>query len=533
MENRAKTVREIQPTRPSANAERSARPLRVAAYCRVSTDSDEQEMSFDAQCKYYTDRIMTNPKWTLAGIFADEGISGTNAGRRKEFMKMIRLCRQKKIDLVITKSVSRFARNTVDCLMFVRELKALGIPVIFEKEGLNTMDSASEIYISMHGVFAQSESESLSGNVRMGKAFAAKNGKVTFSYKNFLGYRRGEDGKPEIDPEQAEIVRFIYDRFLAGDSLLELKRHLEANGFPSPSGKALWSVATIRSILTNEKYKGDALLQKTYVVDCISHRVKKNDDRPQYYVENSHPAIIPREKFDRVQVELARRASKRKTKEVGTRTESGKYSSKYALSELLFCGCCGKPYRRCTWSRNGQKRIVWRCVSRLDYGTKYCKNSPTIDEAPLQNAIAQAIAEFVEEHGVSPAENLQSHVSMYYGQGDENSTAAEELRRQELAQAIMDAAGNEDSETLDALISELNRVKATIAEKQARQAQAEQASGKADEIIEVIESLKGMPVVYDDQITRQLVASIQVIDKDEIDIIFYNAGNEPARIVVQ
>ena len=395
------------------------------------------------------------------------------------------------------------------------------------------MDSASEIYISMHGVFAQSESESLSGNVRMGKAFAAKNGKVTFSYKNFLGYRRGEDGKPEIDPEQAEIVRFIYDRFLAGDSLLELKRHLEANGFPSPSGKALWSVATIRSILTNEKYKGDALLQKTYVVDCISHRVKKNDDRPQYYVENSHPAIIPREKFDRVQVELARRASKRKTKEVGTRTESGKYSSKYALSELLFCGCCGKPYRRCTWSRNGQKRIVWRCVSRLDYGTKYCKNSPTIDEAPLQNAIAQAIAEFVEEHGVSPAENLQSHVSMYYGQGDENSTAAEELRRQELAQAIMDAAGNEDSETLDALISELNRVKATIAEKQARQAQAEQASGKADEIIEVIESLKGMPVVYDDQITRQLVASIQVIDKDEIDIIFYNAGNEPARIVVQ
>ena len=234
-----------------------------------------------------------------------------------------------------------------------------------------------------------------------------------------------------------------------------------------------------------------------------------------------------------MQVELARRASKRKTKEVGTRTESGKYSSKYALSELLFCGCCGKPYRRCTWSRNGQKRIVWRCVSRLDYGTKYCKNSPTIDEAPLQNAIAQAIAEFVEEHGVSPAENLQSHVSMYYGQGDENSTAAEELRRQELAQAIMDAAGNEDSETLDALISELNRVKATIAEKQARQAQAEQASGKADEIIEVIESLKGMPVVYDDQITRQLVASIQVIDKDEIDIIFYNAGNEPARIVVQ
>ena len=206
-----KTVREIPPLIKPEEKRTSFRQLRVAAYCRVSTDSDEQEMSFEAQRDYYTDKIVRNPEWTLAGIFADEGISGTQAQSRPQFMKMIGQCRKGKIDMIITKSVSRFSRNTVDCLKYTRELKALGIPVIFEKEGLNTMHSTSEIYISMHGIFAQSESESLSGNVRMGKAMSAKKGKVAFSYKNFLGYRRGADNQPEIDPEEAEIIRLIFD----------------------------------------------------------------------------------------------------------------------------------------------------------------------------------------------------------------------------------------------------------------------------------------------------------------------------------
>ena len=280
---RVKTVREIAPTIIAQNSEKVHRQLRVAAYCRVSTDSDEQEMSFDAQVEFYTDKIMRNPEWKLAGIFADEGISGTQAAKRPQFMQMIRQCKQGRIDMIITKSVSRFARNTVDCIKYVRELKAMGIAVIFEKEGLNTMHATSEIYLSMHGIFAQSESESLSGNVRMGKAMSAKKGNVSFSYKTFLGYRRGADNQPEIDPEQAEVVRFIFDRYLAGDSLKIIKQSLEEKEILSPAGKSVWSVATLRSILTNEKYKGDALLQKTYVVDCITHKSKRNDDRPQYY----------------------------------------------------------------------------------------------------------------------------------------------------------------------------------------------------------------------------------------------------------
>lgn len=531
MENKTKIIHELPQTIRSQERQGGSRPLRVAAYCRVSTDSEEQEMSFDAQCGYYTEKIMSNPQWTMAGIFADEGISGTQAENRKQFMKMIRLCRQRKIDLVITKSVSRFARNTVNCLNYVRELKALEIPVIFEKEGLNTMNTASEIYISMHGIFAQSESESLSGNVRIGKAIAAKNGKVTISYKSFLGYRRGADGQPEIDPEQAQIVTLIYDRYLAGNSSGEIKRLLE-EGYLSPMGKQKWAIATIDSILRNEKYKGDALLQKTYVADCISHRVKKNDDRPQYYVENNHPAIIPKEKFDRVQAEIARRASKRKVKQRGTTTEKGKYSGKFALTDLLICGECGTPYRRCTWSRDGNKKIVWRCISRLDYGTKYCKHSPTIDEEPLHNAIANAIAELVAEYGINPAENLRSHVMTYFGMKDENSIAADELRRQELTQAIMDAAGEDEPEKLDALITELNQVKASIAEKQSKQSRSEQTVGMIDEIMATIEELKDAPVKYDDQIARQLIDCIRVVDKDEVQIIFKGGLEKRKRLEV-
>ncbi len=519
---KVKTVREIAPTIKKEETKRSYKQLRVAAYCRVSTDSDEQEMSFGAQVEYYTDKIMRNPEWSLAGIYADDGISGTQAVKRPDFMKMIRQCRKGNIDLIITKSVSRFARNTVDCLNYVRELKALGVAVIFEKEGLNTMNTTSEIYISMHGIFAQSESESLSGNVRMGKAISAKKGNVAFSYKNFLGYRRGADNKPEIDPEQAEIVRFIFDRYLAGDSLSIIKYSLESKAILTPTGKNMWSVATIRSILTNEKYKGDALLQKTYVVDCITHKSKRNDDRPQYYVENNHPAIIPRETFDKAQEEMARRTSKRKVKEIGTKTESGKYSSKYALTDLLICGHCGTPYRRCTWSKNGKKKIVWRCINRLDYGKKYCSESPSIEESVLQKAIVDCIKQVLQdESGYAAIENLKLHVNMYFGKDDENSTVEDEARVKELIQAITEAASSgEYSAEMQSMVDELNRIKSIIAEKKVKQTSAKKSAGRLDEILEAVDLLKDQPIEFNNQAIRKLIECIKVISKNEILIIF-------------
>jgi len=210
---------------PATKAEQSGivrRQLRVAAYCRVSTEQEEQLTSYEAQVAYYTDKIMTNPEWTMAGIFADEGITGTSAKKRPEFLRMIRLCKRGKIDLILTKSISRFARNTVDCLNYIRELKELGIPVIFEKENINTMKADSELIITMLGGFAQAESESISQNVRWGKRQSFKSGKVAFQYSRIYGYERGEDNRPRVVPEQAAVVKRIFESYLAGMSVASI-----------------------------------------------------------------------------------------------------------------------------------------------------------------------------------------------------------------------------------------------------------------------------------------------------------------------
>ena len=371
----------------------SKRQLRVAAYCRVSTDDEEQLTSYEAQKNYYTDKIMTNKEWTMAGIFADEGITGTSARKRPEFLRMIRQCKQGKIDIVLTKSISRFARNTVDCLNYVRALKELGIAVIFEKENMNTLEIDSEILITMLGAFAQSESESISANVRWGIRQAMKEGKATIQYKYLYGYRKGDDSKPEIIPDQAEVVRKIYDLFLSGTPVRGIQEYLNANSVPNINGESKWARSAIDSILTNEKYCGDVLLQKTYIDDCINKKVKKNTGQlPMYLVQNHHEGIISRETFDATQAELARRSAGKSPSKKNAPTGRSRYSSKYALSDRLYCGECGTRYQRCTWrNRDGSKRIVWRCVSRVDYGNKYCHDSPTLDEEPLHRAILAAI----------------------------------------------------------------------------------------------------------------------------------------------
>ena len=265
---------------------------RVAAYCRVSTDSEEQINSYTAQKAYYTQKIEESPDWELAGIFADEGITGTSMKKRKEFNRMITACKRGGIDLILTKSLSRFARNTVDCLETVRMLKARGIGVIFEKENINTLTESSEFLITLFSGFAQAESESLSSNIQLGIRMAMKEGKVNFHYRSMLGYQRGADGKPEIVPEEAEVVRRIYRRYLEGCSEGQIQRELTQDGIATAKGVKAWSHQIVHNILTNEKYAGDALLQKTFTTDCISKKVKKNTgELPQYYIKDNHPAL--------------------------------------------------------------------------------------------------------------------------------------------------------------------------------------------------------------------------------------------------
>ena len=382
----------IIPAKPQALQEEIKRQLRVAAYCRVSTEEEEQQSSYEAQCSYYTDKIMTNPEWTMAGIFADEGITGTSTKKRDDFNRMIRKCRQKKIDLILTKSISRFARNTVDCLNYVRALKELGIGIYFEKENINTLDMDTELILTFMGAFAQSESESISANIRWGKRQAMKEGKVSVNFEKLYGYYVDDTGQPQIDPERGEAVRCIFDQCIRGASLRMIKQHLEEKQFPCPTEGGTWSVQQVRYILGNEKYCGDVLMQKTFVKDCLTKKVVKNTGQlPMYLVQNNHPAIVSREDYQAVQVEMARRNAGRSPSTKAAPTGRTSYASKYALSERLVCGECGTLYRRCTWTQKGEKRIVWRCVSRLDYGTKYCHNSPTMKEANLQQAIMNAI----------------------------------------------------------------------------------------------------------------------------------------------
>ena len=524
-------VRVIPATRTPEESRRNySGKMRVAAYCRVSTDSEEQLNSYEAQKTYYTQKIQDSPDWEMAGIYADEGISGTSLKKRTQFNKMITACKRGRIDLIITKSLSRFARNTVDCLDTVRLLKANGIGVYFEKENINTLTESSEFLVTLFSGFAQAESESLSKNVTWGKEKSAKAGKVTFQYKKMLGYRKGAGGQPEIVPEEAEIIRRIYHRYLGGCTLGKIKKELDEDGIPTAQGVECWSSAIIHNILTNEKYIGDALLLKTYVTDCITKKVKKNmGERPMYYVENNHPAIISRELFDLVQKEMTRRSSKRKVLQKSGKTELGKYSGKYALTELLVCGECGSPYKRVTWARNGKKRIVWRCVSRLEFGMKYCQHSPTLDESRLHSAILAAMNDYAAvRQEICP-----------------DVLAMAEEAKQALTQAgaklltlkrRLDEVSREQSDLLDLLLAnmadaDLNaRMKALTDEKASLKEQileaqqeevglAEQAAQHQKMRDSIMECSVGY-TEFDDEFVRQIIQKITVEDAETIRIHF-------------
>lgn len=520
----------IIPPKPEFSGENriDIRPKRVAAYCRVSTDKEQQEHSFETQKAMYTDMIMMKPNWQLAGIYADEGITGTIAKKRPDFMRMIEDCRKGKIDLIITKSVSRFSRNNLDCLLYVRELKEMGIPIIFEKEGINTLQVSSELLITLFSGLSQAESESISMNVKIGKRQSLKNGNVPFSYKSFLGYRKGADGKPEIDEKQAVIIRRIFSEYLAGKSLLNIAKDLTADKIPTARGKTNWSSARIQSILTNEKYKGDALLQKTYIVDCISKKSKKNNgELPMYYIENNHPAIIERSVFDRVQEEISRRNSKKKVKQIGTKTELGKYSSKYALSEILYCGNCGTPYRRCTWSKNGKKKIVWRCISRLDYGKKYCKDSPSIEESVLHYTISEAITKKAKMENAD-VDRIRRHIEMYKNSQNTSYILAKQERLKTIQEHInqltdmdSEAAQNGDFDTqFESLYAEMYVIKDELDEIEKSKSKIETAADSIEKMTAVMQGLKNHPVEYNDLVVRQLIECIKVISKNTLHIYF-------------
>ena len=484
----------------------SVQKLKMAAYCRVSTDQGEQLLSYENQVNYYTNYISENPLYEYAGTYADEGISGTNTKKRDEFNRMIADCRAGKIDMIITKSISRFARNTLDCLNYVRELKDLGIGIIFEKENINTMDSKGEVLLTIMASLAQQESESLSKNVKMGLQFRYQNGEVQVNHNWFLGYTKDENGHLIIDEEQAVVVRRIFREYLQGASLKNIADGLMADGIPTATGNMKWRSDGIRKILTNEKYMGDALLQKTYTVDVLTKkRVSNNGIVPQYYVENNHEAIIPRQLFMQVQEELQRRAH--------LRTEDGKtkrvYSSKYALSSIVYCGKCGDLFRRVAWKARGASYNKWRCASRIEKGSKEGCNAEAISETEIQNAVVRAINKTLggrEQFLVQLQNNIEDVLN-----GD--STATLEYIDQRMAELqeklVMRVNKNAEYEVIANEIDALREKKAAVV---TRDAEQEMLRKRICEMRHFLQTQTNRITEYDEQLVRRLIEKITVYD---------------------
>lgn len=505
--------------REGAGRKNAVRKLRVAAYCRVSTEEEEQQGSFEIQKLYYTEKINSTPEWEVAGIYADDGISGVHTKKRDGFNQMIQDCKKRKIDLILTKSISRFARNTLDSIQYVRMLKQMGIAVVFEKENINTATMNSEMILTVLSAFAQAESESISQNVARGKRMGYKHGKFAFPYGRIIGYRKGADGKPEIIPEQAEVIRLIFNSYLQGDSLQSIKAKLETAGALTARGNTAWSAQSIQRILQNEKYCGDVLLQKTFTEDVLTGVHKKNTGQlPQYYIENYHEGIVSKQMFREVQAEIARRNSKSAANQ--RKRRRGRYNSKYALSERLFCGDCGSPYKRVTWNIHGRKQIVWRCVNRIEYGTKFCSSSPSVPEEELHRAILKAVqglaANFTDEvatqingilHDIQTGESIKPNLQ------EQLEQTQQEFDR--LLEMSLDF--DEDTPFLDDRLKKLNNkiksLKKAIEDSTARQEKVSQP--------EMLLSAKVLQIQeYDDALTARIIEKITVRSRNEIEIRF-------------
>ena len=538
-----RTITKIEANPALTSRKDEYRRMRVAAYCRVSTDEEDQLNSLDTQVKYYTGKIAENPNWTMVGIYADEGITGTRTDKREKFLKLMRDCEKGKVDLILTKSTTRFARNTVDSLTWIRKLRAMGIGVYFEEQNLDSLKAENETLLGFFSVMAQSESESISANVKWGIQKRMKNGTYSLRFK-MLGLRKGDDGNPYIVADEAEVVRALFRMILDGASLGQLKDFLESNNIKTPEGKDVWSISVIRYMLSNEKYVGDVLYQKTFRTDCISKKAKVNrGEVTRYLISNNHPAIIDRDTFNLVQAELARRNNKRKKLDSAV-TEQGKYSAKYALTELLVCGSCGGSFRRTSKSAKGKTTYYWRCVSRIEHGKTYCKDSAGIEEQMLHEAICRCLSKMMANSG-EVFRLIQSNLS-YAVSGNNAALDVFSIEKQmnelkvDIQQMTELAARTEgDPERYEVELKKMFdqlvilRGKLDLAKSQA--SQSDSVNAEVARIMDILKQTDMSFTEFDDVTVRRLVECIQVCGNQKIIVTLkggYQAEEELRRRVV-
>lgn len=515
----AKHITTIPATRDryTANPVHSRKKRRVAGYARVSTDMADQQTSYAAQCDYYTHYIQNRADWEFVGLYSDEGISATSTRHRTGFNRMITDALAGKIDLIVTKSVSRFARNTVDSISTIRQLKDNGVECYFEKENIWTFDSKGELLITIMSSLAQEESRSISENCTWGVRKRFADGKVSVPFRRFLGYDRGEDGNLVINEQQAKIVRRIYGLFLQGRSPYQIAKLLTERGIPTPGGKTVWSKSVVRSILTNEKYKGDALLQKVYTTDFLSKKKKKNEGEvPQYYVRGNHEAIIPPAIFDCVQAQMQARSG------------HNRHSGVSAFSGKIKCGDCGSWYGSKVWHSNDPyRKVVWQCNHKFDGGEK-C-TTPHLDEETIKELFVKAVnILFTEKDEI--IENFNAIKNTLFdvreleaerAQLQEELNVVAELIQQCVNENARIALDQEEyqkrydglAERFDGVQERLDKVSHAITE---RQAQRE----KIEMFLAGLEKQDGLLMEFDENLWYNMVEYVTVFNKEDIRFTF-------------
>jgi DNA invertase Pin-like site-specific DNA recombinase len=495
------TVIPAKPMQQLKGLEATAK-LRVCAYARVSTDNEEQLSSYQAQVEHYTSYIQNNPAWEFVSIYADEGISGTNTKKREGFNRMIDECMAGKIDMVITKSISRFARNTLDTLKYVRQLKEKGVAIYFEKESVNTLDSKGEFLITLLGSLAQEESSNLSQITKMGIAYRFQEGKVLVNHNKFLGYTKDEQGQLVIDPEEAETVRRIYREFLDGKSPYKIAKGLERDRKLTGSGGSKWYDSTVIGILKNVKYMGDALLQKTYTVDFLTkRRVINNGHAAQYYVEDSHEGIVSKEEFAAVQAEFERRGNMRGYSKTG----KSKFTSDYAFSGKLFCGNCGSKFRRTKWGSGKNLQIVWICINHQTGGDCDMK---AVKEKALERTFVRAMNRIIVNKEAYLVEEISD---------PEFDFEAIDARITELQQELMDAVRN----NLEYSTAEIERLQALKQKVKGDEVERQWKGRMVREFKAYLEARDGELVdKFDGELFRKLVEKVRVVSMVEVEFVF-------------
>ena len=523
---RVKEVKKIPATRNFLEKDRKA-ILNVGAYCRVSTDTEEQQGSYNSQVNHYTEKIKSTPGWRFVKVYGDEGISGTNADNRPGFQEMMQDCENGKIDLIITKSISRFSRNVTVTLEVARKLRDKGIGIFFEKENLNTLHYTSESLLAIFSSLAQAESESMSENIKMGREYRYKQGECCYNMGKIFGFNQDSNGIVTINEEQAIVVRLMYDGYLNGMSIGGIIKDLQGRNIPSPTGKEKWSPGTVERILSSEKYKGDFLARKTFTVDPISKKKKKNTGQvSQYLITNHHPAIIEPEKFDMVQSEMTRRGCIKKNDK---KKHYGKYSGKFPFNNLIICGDCGAKYRRTMWvEKNGEKKPVWRCVNRIQNGKTYCRRSVSISDTYLTKKTVEAI-NIIYKSRSRVKDILKCSIASLMGDTEQPMITKNTARLEELSDLMRDAifknaTGEMTPEELEKICYEVKteseKLRKENEEYEMTRKMKSAESSKLKQIFKAIDEMAEELTEIDNTLVRNIIEKMEVIAKDKLTIWF-------------